>query len=84
MGGRSNKPVHTPLDGVGWSYWNAADGHRKLIMNSNASAFVSFAIFIGTLSYLTSNDFNGSGLAAILMVLGAFLLIFAIGATSKD
>ena len=53
-------------------------------MNSNASAFVSFAIFIGTLSYLTSNDFNGSGLAAILMVLGAFLLIFAIGATSKD
>jgi hypothetical protein len=32
MGGRSNKHVHAPLGGVGWSYWNAADGHRKQTM----------------------------------------------------
>ena len=44
-------------------------------MNSTASAVVVFALFIGTISYVSSHDL--SGVAAILMVVGATLLAYA-------
>ena len=52
------------------------------IMNSTASAVVAFAIFIGTISYVSSHDL--SGVAAILMVVGAAMLAYATLATSMD
>ena len=51
-------------------------------MNSTASAVVAFALFIGTISYVSSHDL--SGVAAILMVVGAILLSYAVLATSSD
>lgn len=52
------------------------------IMNSTASAVIAFAIFIGTISYVSSHDL--SGVAAILMVAGAAMLAYAALATSMD
>jgi hypothetical protein len=51
-------------------------------MNSTASAVVAFAIFIGTISYVSSHDL--SGVSAILMVVGAVLLAYVTLATSSD
>jgi hypothetical protein len=51
-------------------------------MNSNASVVVAFALFIGTISYVSSHDL--SGVAAILMVVGAAMLAYAALATSMD
>jgi hypothetical protein len=54
----------------------------EMNMNSTASAVVAFALFIGTISYVSSHDL--SGVAAILMVVGAILLSYAVLATSSD
>jgi hypothetical protein len=51
-------------------------------MNSTASALVAFAIFIGTISYVSSHDL--SMISALLMVGGAILLSYAVLATSSD
>ena len=54
----------------------------NLIMNSTASATVAFAIFIGTISYVSSHELGI--VAELLMVGGAILLSYATLATSSD
>ena len=51
-------------------------------MNSTASATVAFAIFIGTISYVSSHELGI--VAELLMVGGARLLSCATMATSGD